>query len=199
MSKGESTRAALLDAAVNLASQEGLGGVTIGRLAEKVGMSKSGLFAHFSSKANLEVEILASAVARFVEVVVSPALKAKRGEPRVVALFQRWLAWGNELTGGCIFVAASVELDDREGEARDALVRTQRDWLETLTTASRSAVSEGHFRKDLDVEQLAHDIYCLGLGHFHVSRLLRDPQADKRVQSAFERLLHDARAHRRKE
>jgi AcrR family transcriptional regulator len=193
MTKGEETRASVLSAALSLASEEGLAGLTIGRLADQVGMSKSGLFAHFSSKENLQVEILRAAIDRFVSRVIAPALRAKRGEPRVVALFERWLAWKDELPGGCIFAVASVELDDKPGPARDVLVASQKDWIEALATAARIAVEEQHFRRDLDVAQFAHEIYCLGYGHLHVVRLLRDPKADARIQAAFERLLADAR------
>lgn len=193
-SKGEETRSSVLGVALELASEDGLSGVTIGRLAEKVGMSKSGLFAHFSSKENLQVAILEEASARFVAHVISPALKAKRGEPRVVAFFERWLAWEKELPGGCIFVAASVELDDKPGPARDVLASAQKDLLDTFATAARIAVEEGHFRKNLDVRQFAHEVYCLTYGHHFVSRLVRDPKADQRTRAAFDRLLADARA-----
>src|SRR5712691_5887824 len=113
--KGEDTRSAVLGSALSLATQLGLEGVTIGKLAEHVGMSKSGLFAHFSSKENLQVAVLEEATARFVALVVTPALKKPRGEPRVRALLDRWLDWSRAdfLPGGCIFVTASVELDDR--------------------------------------------------------------------------------------
>ena len=195
MTKGQDTHASLVDAAISFASEEGLAGITIGKLADKVGMSKSGLFAHFSSKENLQVEVLKGAIDRFAVMVVSPALKAPRGEPRVTALFERWLAWKDMLPGGCIFAVASVELDDKPGPARDLLVASQRDWMETLATAARIAKKEVHFRRDLDVDQFAHEFYCLGLGQFHVSRLLRDPKSDRRARSAFDRLIRDARHH----
>lgn len=193
MTKGEDTHASLLDAALAYASKEGLSGITIGKLADSVGMSKSGLFAHFSSKENLQVEVLKSAIDRFVVNVVSPALKAPRGEPRVAALVERWLAWKDVLPGGCIFAVASVELDDKPGPARDLLLASQKDWMDTLATAARIAVKEGHFRKDLDVEQFAYEVYTLGFGQFHVARLLRDPKTDTRMRTAIARLLRDAR------
>jgi AcrR family transcriptional regulator len=193
VTKGEDTRHAVLSAALEMASAEGLAGVTIGRLAEKVGMSKSGLFAHFSSKEGLDCAILKETIDRFVADVVSPALKARRGEPRVVALFERWLAWRDAMPKGCIFVAAAVELDDKPGPARDVLVGAQKDWIETIATAARIATDEGHFRKDVDVQQLAHEIYCLGFGHHFVQRLVRDPKAEARTRHAFKRLLRDSR------
>src|SRR5690348_6360773 len=140
--KGEDTRSNVLGTALSLATQVGLEGVTIGKLADRVGMSKSGLFAHFSSKENLQVAILEEAEAKFVALVVAPALKRPRGEPRVRALLERWLTWSKAdfLPGGCIFVAASVELDDRPGPARDRLVAAQRDWFGTLAQAARIAI-----------------------------------------------------------
>lgn len=196
MSKGEDTRAVVLGSALSLASEIGLEQVTIGRLAERVGLSKSGLFAHFNSKENLQVQLLHEAIRRFVEMVVAPALQEPRGEPRVRALFQRWLSWAKAdfLPGGCIFIAAAVELDDKPGPARDVLVGSQRDWLETLAQAARIAVTERHFRKNLDVHLFAHEVYSLAYGYHFIHRLLNDPRAASRTLAAFERLLADARA-----
>jgi AcrR family transcriptional regulator len=193
VTKGEDTRATVLAAALDMASQDGLAGVTIGRLAERVQMSKSGLFAHFASKENLEVAILQEAMDRFIAQVVSPALRERRGEPRVVALFRRWLAWADRPPGGCIFRVFITELDDKTGPARDLLVSSQRDWLDTISTAIRIAVDEGHFRPDLDPRQLAFEFYALGCGYHQLSRLFRDGEATARVHAAFERLLQSAR------
>lgn len=193
MTKGEDTRRSALAAALELASTEGLAGVTIGRLADHVGMSKSGLFAHFQSKEGLDIEILRTAIERFTVGVIVPALKAKRGEPRVVTLFERWLAWPQQFSGGCIFVAAGVELDDRPGPVREVLVTSQRDWVDTLAQAGRIAIEVGHFRPDLDAQQLAHELYSLGLGHHMASRLLAPADGDVRTHTAFERILRDAR------
>ena len=125
MGKGEITRHAILERATALASRSGLEGISIGHLAEDLGLSKSGLFAHFGSKEALQVEILRFAAERFVENVVRPALAQPRGEPRVRAIFERWIAWdrSHSVPGGCLFVAAASELDDRPGPARDELVR----------------------------------------------------------------------------
>ncbi len=195
MGKGDLTRGAILGHALALASETGLEGVSIGALAERVGMSKSGLFAHFHSKESLQVSILETAIQHFVERVVSPALRQPRGEPRVRALLDRWLAWSGAdiMPGGCIFVSSIAELDDRPGIVRDRLASSQRDWLDTLATAIRIAVEEGHFRGDLVPEQLAHELVTLSYGHHLVSRLLRDPRAEKRTRAAIERLLSEAR------
>lgn len=195
MTKGEDTRQAILAQALSLASEVGLAGVSIGMLAERVKMSKSGLFAHFSSKDNLEVAILDEAARRFVDLVVVPALREKRGEPRVRALFDRWLLWDDQdfMPGGCIFVAAAVELDDRPGPARDRLVATQKDWLGTLAGAARIAVEEGHFRADLDPVQFAFEVYSIAYGAHTLRRLLRDSASERRARAAFDRLVRDAR------
>jgi AcrR family transcriptional regulator len=196
VTKGEDTRNAVLGTALSLATELGLEGVTIGRLAEHVGMSKSGLFAHFASKENLQVAILDEAVERFVGLVVTPALKKPRGEPRVVALFERWFEWSKSdfLPGGCIFVTAGVELDNRPGPARDRLVSAQRDWLATLAGAARIAIEERHFRASLDTEQLAHEIFSIAYGYHFLRRILDPKLAERRARAAFARLLADARA-----
>jgi Tetracyclin repressor-like, C-terminal domain len=127
---------------------------------------------------------------------VKPALTVPRGEPRVRALFERWLAWEQSpsLPGGCPFMAASFELDDRPGPVRDFVVQNLRDWMDTLAGAARIAVSEGHFRADLDCEQFAHDCQGIGLAFVHASRLMRDPKARARAATAFESLLDSCRA-----
>ena len=148
MTKGEETRAAILDQAVTMATRIGLEGLSIGSLAGETGMSKSGLFAHFESKQNLQLAVLQTSVDRFISQVVAPALGEARGLPRVRALFENWLAWSNDpgRPGGCFFIAAANELDDRPGPLRDRLVAYQRDWLEALATAARIAVEESHLR-----------------------------------------------------
>ena len=195
MSKGEETRQAILGRAFELANVVGVTGLSIGRLAEATGLSKSGLFAHFGSKEALEVAVVEEAARQFVHAVMVPALREPRGEPRVRALFEHWLAWGQR-PGGCFFVGASAELDDRTGPARDALVRACKDWLDELAKAVRIAVRESHFRTDTDSEQLAFEIYgIMNSGHlFH--RFLREPVALDRTRKAFERLLASVRAAR---
>ena len=195
MGKGEITRQAILDRALALASEVGLEGLTIGRLADDLALSKSGLFAHFRSKEALQVQLLEDAAARFREAVIKPALAAPRGEPRLRELFERWAAWPRVVKqpGGCIFVTAAIELDDRPGPARDALVQMQRDLVDMIAGAVRIAVAEGHFRADTDAEQFAFELYGLMLSGHHASRLLRDPQAGVRMRRGFDRLVATAR------
>jgi AcrR family transcriptional regulator len=199
MRKGDATRAAILEHGVELATETGLDGLTIGRLATDLGLSKSGLFAHFRSKEALQIQVLDAAAERFVEEVVRPAVKKPRGEPRLAALFERWLAWtrSNSGPGGCVFVAAAAELDDRPGPVRDRLVALQKGWLGVMAMVYRTGVEEQHFRGDVDEEQFAYDLYSLMLGFHHAARLLRDPRADARAHAAFERLLSTVRRERR--
>jgi AcrR family transcriptional regulator len=196
MGKGEQTREAILLHALGLATKVGFEGLTIGRLADDLKLSKSGLFAHFGSKENLQVQILELASRRFVDEVVRPALTAPRGVRRVRALFERWLAWETSpnLPGGCPFTAAATELDDRPGPARDYVVRSQRDWLETLANTARTAVQEGELDADLDCEQFAHELQSIMLGYAHASRLMKDPKARERTARAFEAVLQSAGA-----
>jgi AcrR family transcriptional regulator len=195
MSKGEETREAILEVALASASTTGLSALSIGELAREVGMSKSGLFAHFESKENLQLDILRAATSQYIDLVVAPALRQPRGEPRVRALFENWFAWSSasRLPGGCLFIAAASEFDDQPGPVRDYLVSSQRDWLAVLSQAARIAVDEGHFRPDLDTEQFAHDIYSIILAYHHFSRLLRLPDARERALRAFEQLVESAR------
>ncbi|HEX9400091.1 MAG TPA: TetR/AcrR family transcriptional regulator [Anaeromyxobacter sp.] len=195
MGKGEETRGAILERAIQLASEVGLEGLTIGRLAGALDLSKSGLFAHFASKEGLQIATLERAAERFGEVVLRPAFKAPRGEPRLRALVERWLRWPIEVPqpGGCIFVQAAVELDDRPGPARERLVALQREWVGTLAAAVRGAVAQGHFRRDVDAEQVAFELYGIMLSTHHASRLLGDPRASTRACRALERLLASCR------
>jgi AcrR family transcriptional regulator len=195
VSKGRQTRETVLDAAVAAASTSGLAAISIGELARTVGMSKSGVFAHFDSKENLQIEVLRSAVSHFIAEVVGPALKKPRGEARVRALFENWFDWSSNASrpGGCIFIAAASELDDKPGPVRDYLVSTQKEWLATLSQAVRIAVDEGQFRSDVDAQQLAHDFYSILLAYHHFSRLLQMPAARVRAFRSFEQLIESAR------
>ena len=190
MSKGEETRQAIVDQALVLVSTGGLDKLTIGSLANATGMSKSGLFAHFRSKEQLQLQILDAARRRFVDMVIAPALKEPRGEARIRAMFNRTMKqWEDELPGGCIFHAVSAELDDQPGPARDYLIEIQRDYQESLKRAARIAIEEGQFREDLDIEQFAFELGSITAAYHHFGRLLGDPQAEEHAYKAFEALL----------
>ena len=193
VSKGEQTRKAVLEQAVGTAARTGLAGLTIGSLAEQTGMSKSGLFAHFKSKEALQLRVLEYARDRFADEVVRPALASPRGEQRVRALFENWLAISRDGASECLFVSAAWEFDDQPGAVRDQLLRDHRDFEDSVTQMFRAAMAEGHFRDDADPEQFAHDLHGVMLVYFHAHRLLGDPRAEDKTRRAFERLIQDAR------
>ena len=159
-------------------------------------MSKSGLFAHFRSREELELAVIATATARFTDIVVRPALGAPRGEPRVRALFERWLEWERHesLPGGCVFVQLGAELHDRPGPPRDALVAEQTRWLAALEKAARLAIEAGHFRRDLDPALFAFQEHAILYGLYFRKRLMGDERAEALTRAAFEALLSAARA-----
>lgn len=194
VSKGAATRQAILDSAVAAAYRVGLGGLTIGELAAATGMSKSGLYAHFGSKTSLQLAVLGVARERFVDRVVRPALAAPRGEPRLRALFESWVAAGLEREPGCaLFVKASAELDEQDGAVRDALAADHRDLFASIAQVVRTGIDEGHLSADTDPDQFATDLDGIMLALYHAHRLLRDPQAEARARRAFENLLDAAR------
>jgi AcrR family transcriptional regulator len=192
MSKGDETRLAVLDQAVEVARRVGLSGLTIGSLAEQTQLSKSGLFGHFRSKEALQLQVLDHARARFEDAVARPTLRAPRGESRVRALLDHWLAW-DARPGGCPFVAASTEFDDQPGAVRDQLVRDERDMFDMIATIFRTGIAEGQFRADADPEQFAQDLYGVILAYHHTFRLLGDERAEGRARRAVEALLVAAR------
>ena len=196
MSKGAATRDRIIESALRTASVEGLEGISLGRLASDVGMSKSGLFAHFGSKEELQLDVLQAAAEKFAEAVIKPALAAPRGEPRVRALFEHWLTWERHesLPGGCVFMHAAAELDDRPGPARDSLAEWQRQWLQMLARAARIAIDAGDFRPELDADLFAFQMLGLVLGYYHARRLLDDPFAEAHVRQGFDALVASARA-----
>ena len=193
MSRGESTREAILQSGVEGAYRVGLGGLTIGDLATATGMSKSGLYAHFRSKEALQLAVLAQAREEFTAAVIRPALAAPRGEPRLRELFEGWVRCGlDRQAGGCLFVKASTELDEQDGPVRDQLVRDHRDLYETIATVVRGGISAGHFRADVDPVQFAADLDGVMLAFYHWYRLLDDDRAPARARHAFEELLRAA-------
>ena len=192
MSKGDATRQAILARAFELARVIGVSALSIGRLAEDTGLSKSGLFAHFGSKEALEVAVVEEAQRQFVQDVLVPSLREPRGEPRVRALFEHWMRWGQR-PGGCFFVGASADLDDRPGAPRDTLVRAWKDWIDELAKAARIAIQERHFRGDLDPDQFAFELYSIMVGAHAFLKFVREASTTERTRRAFERLLDSAR------
>lgn len=190
------TRALILETALKIASREGIEGLTIGELAKAVGMSKSGLFAHFGGRDQLQLAVLKLALDRFVDIVLRPAFKAPRGEPRITAVFSHWLAHLNDhsaLPGSTVLIAASTEYDDRPGPIRDFIQKAQKDLIANIEKAARMAIEEGHFSEDLDVEQFAWSMYSFVLGYHHFKRMLEDPKAELHLKRAFNELIASAR------
>lgn len=195
MGKGEETRRSILDQALRLASTQGLHQVSIGLLADAAGLSKSGLFAHFRSKEQLQLAVLREASDRFIATVIVPAVREPRGEPRLRRFFDNWLRWETEeFPGGCPFQAFSDELDDQPGPVRDYLVETQRDLFDSMTTIARVAVEAGKLRADLDPRHFAFELIGILFAFHHAHRLLRAEDAEKQTRQAFEALLDRSRA-----
>lgn len=193
MGKGDETRQAILDEALALCSQVGVSGLSIGMLADKAGMSKSGLFAHFGSKEELQIAVVREGQQRFVDTVVRPALKAPRGLPRLRALFTNWLDWTSRarLPGGCPLNAAANEFDDQPGPVRDAVEAGLNEGRRLLANAVRMAVETGDLRPDTDVDQVVFEFTGIELVNMQNKRLFRDKDANRRAAEAFERLLRD--------
>jgi AcrR family transcriptional regulator len=195
MGKGAQTREAVLDEAVQLASVAGLEGLTIGTLAHAVGMSKSGLFAHFRSKEQLQLAVLEHAVARFIEVVVAPALRSPRGEPRLRAVFEGWLSWERDvLRGGCVIQAGADEFDDRPGPVHDYLASNQRDLLDTLTQIVRAGAEAGAFSTGRDPRSTAFEVVGLLVAYHRYRSLLPGDEAEQLTRTAFDALVERLRA-----
>ena len=195
--KGQQTKAAIVDAALGLATQIGLEGLSIGALAEVMRMSKSGVFAHFGSREELQISVVREYHAKFEDEVFRPSMKAPRGLPRLRALFDRWVRRVSaEIDSGCIYISGAVEFDDRPGPVRDALVTMVQTWQDALERAIRAAVDEGHLRADTDAGQLLFEIHGLILALHHDARFLRHAGAEARARAALERLLaHAATPH----
>jgi len=188
--KGRQTRATILDAALALASHMGLEGLSIGALAEVTQMSKSGVFAHFGSREELQISVVREYHAKFDEEVFRPALKLPRGLPRLLAMFDRWVKRvAVEIDSGCIYISGAVEFDDRPGPVRDALVEMVQTWQRALERAIQLAIDEGHLRADTDAQQVLFEIHGLILALHHDARFLRHPGAIERARTAFEHVL----------
>ena len=197
MGKGEETRQAILDEALALASQVGVSGLSIGALADKAGMSKSGLFAHFGSKEELQVAVLREGQQRFVDTVVKPALKQPRGIARLRAILANWLDWTQRanLPGGCPMNAAANEFDDQPGAVRDCVEAGLADGRRLLANAVRMAIETGELRPDTDVEQFVFEFTGITLVNMQSKRLFNDKDANRRALDAFERLVRDNAPH----
>ncbi|MBH9552309.1 TetR/AcrR family transcriptional regulator [Inhella gelatinilytica] len=190
LQKGQQTRAAILDAALSQAAHVGLEGLSIGALADLIGMSKSGVFAHFGSREELQIAVVAEYHQRFEEEVFFPAIRQARGLPRLRAMFQRWVRQvAVELESGCIYISGAVEFDDRPGPVRDALVTMVKAWHAALQKAIELARDEGHLASECDVPQVLFELHGLILSLHHDARFLRSEGALDRAARGFDRVI----------
>jgi AcrR family transcriptional regulator len=191
MRKGELTRAAILDVALDLASRDGLEGLTIGLLADKMNMSKSGVFAHFGSREDLQIEVLKLYNHHFEQEVFYPSMKEMRGLPRLRAMFARWVKRVSvEIASGCIYISGAVEYDDRPGAIREELAGMVRTWQGALRRCVKQSIDMAHLRADTDPDQLVYEMYGLILALHHDARFLKVPGSVNRAEAGFERLVN---------
>ena len=190
MQKGQQTKAAIVDAALGLASQIGLEGLSIGALAEITGMSKSGVFAHFGSREELQISVVREYHERFEREVFYPAMQAPRGMARLQAMFDNWMVQtSNEIDSGCIYISGAVEFDDRTGPVRDALASSVTSWQGALRRAVEQAQEEQQLVREVDPLQVAFEIHGLILALHYEARFLKVPGAADRARLGFARIL----------
>ena len=191
---GRATRDRILDAGLNLLSTSGFAGVTIGLLASQVGMSKSGLFAHFKSKEDIDIALLEQMVVVAHKNVVVPAMRAQQGLSRLTALVENWFGWSTKagLVGGC--PAGMFELDDLEGPVREKLLELEKQWNETLKQFIAESIAAGDLRKDLDIDQFIWELMGFYLNHHASRRFMRNGDANMRARKAFQGLIDRSRS-----
>ena len=190
LQKGQQTKLAIVEAALGLSTQIGLEGLSIGVLAEVTHMSKSGVFAHFGSREELQISVIREYFHRFEQEVFYPALSVPRGLSRVQALFANWMKRvAVEIQSGCIFISGAVEFDDRPGPVRDALANSVQTWLNAMLRAVVLAKECGDLRPDADEHQVAFEIHGLILALHYEARFLKNPGSIERANQGFENIL----------
>ena len=188
--KGQQTKAAIVEAALGLATQIGLEGLSIGALAEVTRMSKSGVFAHFGSREELQISVIREYHTRFEEEVFYPAMKVARGLPRLRAMFANWMKRTSaEIDSGCIYISGAVEFDDRAGPVRDALASSVQTWHAAMKRALTTCKEEGHLRDDVNEEQMLFEIHGLILALHYEARFLKNPGSIARANAGFDNIL----------
>ena len=188
--KGSTTKSMILQVALDIASKSGLEGITIGHLADSVGMSKSGVFAHFGSREELQIEVIRKYYEYFSEIVFAPALAKPKGLPRLRHMIDAWLKISvGKNTSSCFFIAGAAEFDDRPGIVRDELVRSVEDWRSALLRAIKESIAAGHLKKTVIPQEMLFHIYSIVLGAHHDSRFLENPKslalANKLIKNIF--------------
>ena len=194
--KGQQTKASIIDAALRLATQIGLEGLSIGALAEVAHMSKSGVFAHFGSREELQLSVVREYHERFENEVFYPALKAERGLPRLKALFENWTRRTSaEIDTGCLYISGAAEFDDRPGPVRDALASSVKTWLAAVYRGVLQARDEGHLAADMDAQQMVFELHGLILALQYEARFLRSAKSLDRTAKGFDNILLRYGAH----
>ena len=190
MLKGQQTKAAIVDAAMGLATHLGLEGLSIGVVAEVTQMSKSGVFAHFGSREELQISVIREYFKQFEQGVFYPALEAPRGLPRLRVLFDKWmLLVAGEVQAGCIFISGAAEFDDRPGPVRDALASSVKTWLAAVHRAVQQAKEMGHLPTDSDESQIAFEMHGLILALHYEARFLKNAGSIARTNKGFDHVL----------
>jgi len=188
--KGQQTKAAIVDAALQMASQMGLEGLSIGAVAAIMHMSKSGVFAHFGAREELQISVVREYHHRFEQIVFFPALKKPRGLPRLEAMFANWMKLvAVEIQSGCIYISGAVAFDDRPGPVRDALASSVNTWLAAVRRAVLQASEQGHLRPEVDTEQMVFEIHGLILALHYEARFLNKPGSIARAQAGFAHII----------
>ena len=188
--KGQQTKTAIVDTALRMAAQVGLEGLSIGALAEAMEMSKSGVFAHFGSRDELQISVVREYYARFEREVFQPAMEQPRGLPRLQALFEHWMRFTSaELDSGCIFISGAIEFDDRPGPVRDALAEAVGAWIDAMTRAVAQAGEQGHLLASADPRQISFEIHALILALHYEARFMRRPGSMERAVQGFHNIL----------
>lgn len=189
--KSEMTRTAIVGAALDLACEQGLEAISLQVVADRIGLSKSGVFSRVGSREALQKVVIEEYGRQFLAEVFVPAMQAPKGLPRLKAIVERWLVRMREVEvqKGCLYTAGAFELDDRDGELRDFLLQQVAAWRSTLRRTVLQAVEAGHLRADTDPEQLVGELSNMAIGLLHDARFLRDPRAAERAQATWQRLL----------
>jgi AcrR family transcriptional regulator len=189
--KAELTRAAIVGAGIDLASAEGLEAITLQAVADRIGLSKSGVFSRIGSREALQKAVVEEFGRRFLADVFVPAMAQPKGLPRLDDIMQRWIVRMRDVEAktGCIYSAGAFELDDREGPLRDLLHGEVTRWRSALRRTVSQAIEAGHLKADTDAEQMVSEMSALALGLIHDTRFLRDPRAAERAQATWQRLL----------
>ena len=190
MQKGQQTKSAIVDAALGLATQIGIEGLSIGAVAEVMQMSKSGVFAHFGSREELQISVIREYHHRFESEVFYPAMQEARGLPRLQALFANWMKRTSaEIDSGCLYISGAAEFDDRPGPVRDALASSVKTWLSAVHRAVVQARDEHHLNKNIDASQMVFEIHGLILALHYEARFLKSAKSFNRAKHGFEQIL----------